>query len=86
VFRCIDVDSKYQVHFMGCILLFGFVTNLHTIVMILSCKKKMGRHRFLDGLSPRIKERIAFPNITSYTKMVHIATFAKKGIREADAD
>jgi hypothetical protein len=42
--------------------------------------------KFLDGLSPRIKERIAFLEITSYTKMVHTATIAKKGIREAATD
>jgi hypothetical protein len=40
--------------------------------------------RFLDNLSPRIKEIIAFLEITNFTKMVHIATVAKNGIKEAD--
>jgi hypothetical protein len=41
--------------------------------------------RFHDGLSPRIRERIIFLEITDYVKMVHTATMAKKGIREAAA-
>jgi hypothetical protein len=42
--------------------------------------------RFLGGLSPRIKERIVFLYITSYTKMMHTATFTEKGIKEAAVD
>jgi hypothetical protein len=42
--------------------------------------------RFIDSLSPRIKERIAFLEIIDYLKMVHTATLVDKGIREATAD
>jgi hypothetical protein len=42
--------------------------------------------RFRDGLSPRIRERIIFLKITSYVEMVHTATLAEKGIREAAAE
>jgi hypothetical protein len=42
--------------------------------------------RLCDGLSPHIKKRNAFFEITNYFKMVHIATIAEKCIREAFAD
>jgi hypothetical protein len=42
--------------------------------------------RFLDGLSTRIHERIAFLEITAYFKMVHTATIVEKEIRKATAD
>lgn len=42
--------------------------------------------RFLSSLTQRIKERIAFLDITSDTKMVHTATIAEQGIKEAVAD
>jgi hypothetical protein len=42
--------------------------------------------RFRDGLSARIRERIIYLNITSYVEMVHTATLAERGIREAAAE
>jgi hypothetical protein len=36
--------------------------------------------RFRDGLTPRIRERIIFLEVTNYFKMVHTATMAEKGI------
>jgi hypothetical protein len=42
--------------------------------------------RFLNSLTPRFKENIAFLDITSYTKMVHTATIAEQGIKEVVAD
>jgi hypothetical protein len=42
--------------------------------------------RFRDGLTPQIRERIIFLEVTDYFKMVHTATMAEKGIREVAAD
>jgi hypothetical protein len=39
--------------------------------------------RFRDGLPPRILERIIFLKVADYAEMVHVATMAEKGIREA---
>ncbi|XP_062152035.1 uncharacterized protein LOC133860441 [Alnus glutinosa] len=41
--------------------------------------------RFRDGLSPRILEKIIFLKVTDYVDMVHTATMAEEGIREATA-
>jgi hypothetical protein len=42
--------------------------------------------RFRDGLSPRILERIIFLKVADYSEMVHIATMAEKGIKNAVVD
>lgn len=41
---------------------------------------------FHDGLLPRILEWVIVLNVTNYTEMVHVATMAEKGIREAAPD
>jgi hypothetical protein len=48
--------------------------------------EKTKAERFLDSLMLRIKERIAFLDITSYTKMVHTTTIVERGIKEAVVD
>jgi hypothetical protein len=42
--------------------------------------------RFRDGLSPRILERVICLKVTDYANMVHIATMAEKGIKNAVAN
>jgi hypothetical protein len=48
--------------------------------------KQTEAERFLDGLTPRIKERITFVDITNYTNMLHIATIAEREIKEVAAN
>jgi hypothetical protein len=48
--------------------------------------KQTEAERFLDGLTPRIKERITFVDITSYTDIVHTATITEREIKEVAAN
>jgi hypothetical protein len=42
--------------------------------------------KFWGGLAPRILERVIFVKVADYSEMVHVATVAEIGIKNAAAD